>query len=333
MVNYINFFDFESIMKPIFWSPTRYEVANLCLMKYHFQYISNVKAPLTPELALGIFLHKRKETLFKGNPGELEIKYKSAESFANAAMGIWKHLIIPKNIIQGKEIQWKFKGHQWALLNDIEELCIKTYNRCANEEPPLFIEYSRKFELNERLFDVRIDEIRKGYLIRDYKTGLSLPEELQIKHFPQFTFYALAFCCFAYQDKEFARICEINEDDRITFGGNPVYISEKINLEYYNVKKDVILPGTHRNNHDYEELTRSINTLESRLEDLESNIYPYWGRHCKYCQFKVHCDKKNSTGGFYEANQSPQLKLFPVKINKKFHDKTLKLFPRKKKVN
>ena len=59
------------------------------------------------------------------------------------------------------------------------------------------VEYNRDFIFDGFHFTVRMDEIRKNYLIREYKTGSSLPGEMALKHFTQFAFYSLAFCCFA----------------------------------------------------------------------------------------------------------------------------------------
>ena len=316
-------------MKPIVWSPSRYDVANTCLMKYYFQYVRREKVDISPEQALGIFLHKRKERLFKGYPGSLEIKYKSAESFANFSIGLWKHEVIRTNEIQGKKIVWKFKGQEYATLKDIEELCIKTYNKCVNEEPPLYVEYERKFQLNEIYFDVIIDEIRKNYTIRDYKTGLSMPKEFQMNHFPQLTFYALAFGCFAHNDKEFARICEVKEEDAKSFGGNPDFINEKINLEYYNVKEDKVI-STKRNNSDYFQLESSLISLEDDIRNLDSKIRANYGKHCNYCIYQQICDKEAKGILSFKENLDNQLILFPVKIKTKFKNKTLRLFPRGK---
>jgi len=320
-------------MKPIFWSPSRYDTANLCLMKYYFQYVMTPRLKITtPIQALGGFLHRRKENLFKGKSGHLELRYKSAESYANSAIGVWKHKIIREGGFDGKKILWEYDGQKWAFINEIEDLCIKTYNACAKEEPPLHIELPIKFQLNGVGYNVRIDEIRKNLTIREYKTGRSLPSEFQLKHFPQFTFYALALCCLISQDKNFAETCDISEEERRSFGGNPVYISEKVNLEYYNVKEDFLLPVTHRRNQDYLELEHNIKSLEKIINNLGENIFAYVGRHCRFCQFKMPCDEKISKGEFYGINLNPQLKLFKIISKPKYSDKTLSLFPRRKKL-
>jgi len=304
-------------------------------MKYYYQYVEREKVDISPEQALGIFMHKRKESLFKGIPGNLEIKYKSAESFANSSKALWKHNVIRTNEIQGKKIWWKFKGQEWASLDSIEELCIKTYNKCANEEPPLYIEYGRKFEVDGIYFDKRIDEIRKNYTIRDYKTGFFIPKEFQINHNDQLTFYALAFSCFANKDKEFSKICGINEDDVISFGGHPDFINEKINLEYYNVQEDKILT-THRNNKDYLVIRESIKSLEDSVKNLNSKISVNYGKHCNYCLYQQVCNEKTpkilaDIKEIDDETENKQLTLFQVKKTIKFKNKTLRLFPRKKK--
>lgn len=319
-------------MKPIFWSPSKYDTANLCWTKYYFQYIIHPRPKVTTAiLALGNFLHKRKENLFKGEPGHLELRYKSAQSYANSAMGAWKHTTLQTEEIDGKRILWDYKGQKWAFIKEIEELCIKTYNACAREEPPLLVELPIKFELNGIHYNVRLDEIRKNLTIREYKSGKSLPGEFQLKHFSQFTFYALAFCCLAKKDEKVSRICGISEEERESFGGNPNYISEKINLEYYQVREDKILPVTHRTDQDYFELEKGIRSLESMILNLEDNLYPNFGGHCRYCSFKEPCDKKASSGEFYGINQDPQLNIFERKDIPKYKDKTLNLFPRKRK--
>ncbi len=314
------------------WSKSRYEIANTCLMKYYFQYVAHIKPPSTPEQALGIFLHKRKEKMFKGKPGSLKLKHKSASSFANSAVGMWKHTIAKDGMIQGKPINWKFKGQPWAMINDIKDLCIKTYDKCASEKPPLFVEYEREFYLNGHHFLVKLDEIREGYTIREYKTGFSLPEEMELKHFVQFAFYALAFSCISHQDKEFARICGVNEEDAKSFGGNPIYIDDKINLEYYRVQ-DNSMHTTHLTNSDYFTLHNHLNELESKINKLSENLYPNFGHHCKLCSFQKECDEKTNKGEFHSVLLEPQLDLFAPKRDNEFKDITLNLFPRKRKEN
>lgn len=323
-------------MEPIVWGHSRYEIITLCPMKYHFGYVTKPRLKVTtPIQALGTFLHRRKELLYKGEPGQLKLYHKSAEAFASAAKGWWKRTVARTNKIKGQKILWEFKGQPWDFSKDgglIEELCIKTYNKCASEEPPLYVEYSRKFMLNGRSFNVRIDEIRRNYTIREYKTGMSLPRLLQLKHFPQFTFYALAFCCFAHWDEEFARICGVSEEDRKSWGGNPDYISEKVNLEYYNVKREIMLPVTHRSNQDYYELNNTLSTLESIINDPYLNVYPHWGRHCNFCQYQIPCDERSSKREFQGIPLQPQLRLFDIIQTPKFHDPTLKLFTKGKEV-
>ena len=69
----------ESLKDIIWWSPTRLRVAQSCLKKYYFEYIKREKVSIPSYFAIGIFLHKRMESLYKGAFGNLEVAYKSAD--------------------------------------------------------------------------------------------------------------------------------------------------------------------------------------------------------------------------------------------------------------
>lgn len=92
---------------------------------------------------------------------------------------------------------------------------------------------------------------------------------------------------------------------------------------------------THRSDQDYHELHQSLLSLEEIIYNLDStNIYPNFGRHCRYCQFQKPCDEKTSKGEVYGIPRDPQLKLIDIKPKLKYRDRTLRLFPiRRKKVS
>ncbi|MBI2110773.1 PD-(D/E)XK nuclease family protein [Candidatus Woesearchaeota archaeon] len=270
------------------WSQHKLETILTCGRQFYYTYIERPEISIPSEIAKGQFLHKKLEQFFKdGSP-----KYKSKESWSNAAGAQWTQ-IIKKGSISGRRIAWKDEKEPWILKSNIKNLCLSLYDRLVAEGPPLLQpEHEFTFELSERRFTGRIDEIRAGKLIRDYKTGKARISQFEADHSYQLTFYALAFCTLCYADDKFREKAGVSKRTASQWGGNPIFISDDVMLEL-----DMIDTGqrirTTRDNTDYSELCSIIDEAEEKKGRMkEKDLYlPERGSHCKFCLYQKQCEK------------------------------------------
>lgn len=248
----------ENLRDIIWWNPTKFNIASSCLKKYFFEYIKKEKVPIPNYFALGTFLHRKMELLYRGSFGNLEVAYKSAESFYRATKASWIRDVINSGEVQGKKIEWRDKKEPWESIGVIKEICYKAYERYLMEGVPLDIEIPIKFELNGSFFRLRVDELRKGAIIRDHKTGKFFPGEYELNYLPQLTMYALAVSCKAYSDREFAAKFGITQPEKLL--GNPHYISPEIKTQYFHMRTSEIITRNRTDEH-YNELVQSLDDL------------------------------------------------------------------------
>jgi glutaredoxin len=227
------------------WSPTRIGYLMECPRKYFFGYVckSRKDFAITMPQARGTFLHKKLEQLFKedGTP-----KFKSADAFANAA-GFQFMKMIESRSIKGQKIYFETDDPDEIkklgyILNatQIKPVLRNAYPILTSEEPPLMLEQSLQFVFEGRAFNLQIDIIRRdkegNIVIRDYKSGRFAPDpehaELQCK------MYGLAFCTYCHFDEEFRRKAGVSDEEAARWGGNPIYIDEKIKYEIFRLHDD-----------------------------------------------------------------------------------------------
>ncbi len=315
--------------KEIYWAPTPYETFEECPRKLA---LNRWRETTDSALALGIYMHTRISSL-KANPC-----YKSAQSWANFCVGFWKESIASKGTIRGQPIVWKSQGEAWASMPErIERMCLLHYDRFISEIPETVffpsgnkrgktVEYRvEPFRFQGVGFRGNIDEMRKGFIIRDYKTGLRwhLENNTEYKHQP--TFYAWFYCRQAYIDPVFRARCGISDEVAQTWMGNPHFIDPRIRIEYFMLEperkrkpdktfettedgrfvyeeKDPLILTT-RDNSDFVEMIEKLYfaTLEKKAMDKRKQYRTRRGKHCKYCSHADACDKMTA-----------QLPLLPV---------------------
>lgn len=129
---------------------------------------------------------------------------------------------------------------------------------------------------------------------------------MKLKYDPQFTIYCLWLGYQCHLQKDFAKTLGVTEEDAKQWGGNPVYLSDKIKSEYYLVRenKTYDMPRT---DIQYPDFCSMVDGLEARLD--AGLIHPERGRNCDYCEINKECDRLSSQ---YKGKivTSPQLKLF-----------------------
>jgi len=317
-------------MKPIFWSASRLDKIEICKKAYYYQYLSKEKFPTIGVMAAGILLHKKAEKFYKkdGTP-----KYKSAESFANAAMATWQRFNINTGTVRGQEIKWKDDTEPYRLKHMIGEVCKTLYEKYSKEKPPIFVEYPFKFHLEDRLYTGFIDEIREDLVIRDHKSGYRKPHEseespdihLHTNH--QFTIYALAVTSIAKQNEKFRK--EIGMTDEQLERAKDSYILEDIIVEHHHMLTGETFRA-HRNHTNYRELTDAIDRSQKTIDREDFSIRR--GNHCRYCLHNEACYRDTFEQELENNKEVKQPSLFDGKNTKKQEVEQTKIkFPRIKK--
>ena len=302
------------------WNPTNIDEATYCPYKYFLIHFLKVQKPVTGDMAKGIIMHKAAEHLYKRDKetGLYVIRYHSAEDFANAIAGKkkeeghgrsggWWNFKVAQGTIQGKPIRWKNDAEPWVIREEIWHMCYKMDERLSKEPAPIYIEYKIPvFEVQGHFFNGRIDSILYGPKIRDIKSGHRTPGDMKLKYDPQFTLYALALGCLCNQNKEFAKSIGVSEEEAKQWGGNPIYLSDKIGLEYLLTMKDEIYEMK-RDDIKFYDFMEMISGMERQFE--LGNVFPERGRLCDHCEINKECDKvTKKLGG--RAVTDPQIKIF-----------------------
>lgn len=309
-----------NIDNKIKWSPSRLETKLTCNRKYYFQYIKKPKpkVPIPHYFVKGKFMHKRIEKFYNKNG---KLWRKSPETFAKSAGIIFTRYHINTGEMQGQEIDWGDKN-RYIIREQIKGICREIYDQLIQDGPPIINpEYEFNFLLNGRWFTGKFDSILKNMIIRDFKTTNKAPSSLILNNMYQFTFYALAFCCYCHADENFREAVGITETEVEEWGGNPIFISDKVTIEYFKLhyfkdkEKDIEeIPQifrTKRNNNHYFELCDLIDEQTKRVHEMtETSTYiPNRGNHCNFCEYEKPC---NEMGYDIQPNldKSGQLYLF-----------------------
>ncbi|MGB9707844.1 MAG: PD-(D/E)XK nuclease family protein [Candidatus Pacearchaeota archaeon] len=302
------------------WNPTNIDEATYCPYKYFLIHFMGIQKPVTGDMAKGIIMHKAAEYLYKKDKQTklYQIRFRSAEDFANVIAGKkneegrgrkggWWNFIVANGTIQGKQIKWKNEAEPWIIREEIWQMCYKMYERLSKEPAPIHIEYKIPiFEINGHFFNGRIDSILYGPKIRDIKSGHRVPGDMKLKYDPQFTLYALALGCLCNKDKEFAKSIGVSEEEAKQWGGNPIYLSDKIALEYLLIMKDEIYPMK-RNDINFYDFMEMIKGMEQQFES--GNVFPERGRLCDHCEISQKCDELTKKLSGRTAREY-QIKLF-----------------------
>lgn len=204
-------------MQKEFWSASKIDTANYCMMRYYLKYLDPLKTkPLKLSYyAKGKLLHELIEKFWSrlGTSEEVEKdkksrkkagenkKYYDAESFADYAKRCWTRIIIGnrENKNLSKKIYWR-DGYEndsegWEIRDKIQKISAPLFREFIKEGPPrlYYSEIPFDFEAEGLRFKGFIDEIRlkEGKIvIRDYKSGSPFGiREMKRDFDPQLTFY------------------------------------------------------------------------------------------------------------------------------------------------
>jgi len=263
------------------WTASKIDDATYCPRLYYYKHVRKLRFPINASMALGIFMHRAMEKYFYN--GEGKPKYKSAESFANICKARWKRFVA-KGKIRGQEISWSKKEEPYIIAETIlPEICRKVYDIVAQEDMPLFREAKFDFVLDGRRFKGKIDYITKRdgkVIVRDYKSGRRKPGNMKLDFDPQFTLYFLAVASLCHGDKRFAQALKVDDEARKKWAGNPEYLPDMIEGEYFFMREGEIFP-IRREAFHYYDFCNMLEGLESMIRRRE--FAPQRGRLCDYC--------------------------------------------------
>ena len=158
------------------WSPTRLDLAELCMKAYWFQYGLRLKHPISSSTARGKLFHRMLQNFWKidKKTEKLVQGYKSYESFINSAVRDWKFQYAKTGKSGGQKIEWDdYDCNGWgpALIGNIAETAGMVYSRYIVEEPRLEAEFEIQAEYEGFKLKTILDELREGLVIRDHKSG------------------------------------------------------------------------------------------------------------------------------------------------------------------
>jgi len=289
------------------WSASRIEDFEECELRHFFLYYSGI--PKKDLLTFGHFVagnvaHSFIEK-FYGPDRKPRIHYKSPESMGKTLRNRW--LFATKNgYYKGKRIEWadeerKGERQRFELASWLEKLGRTIYKPFMQEEGPIFPEFD--FSRNSKrgpirvlhddhyhFFSGKIDQIRRDLIIRDFKSSSSDPGEIISNNDISLTIYALAFCTFAYSDEEFRRRVGVSDEEASRWGGNEVFIDEKVRIEWYSLGSTRIFT-TSRSDAHFATLLEKVDGLEKRVkESLEKRHFEASvSKHCITCSAKEYC--------------------------------------------
>ncbi|MEK6861270.1 MAG: PD-(D/E)XK nuclease family protein [Nanoarchaeota archaeon] len=292
------------------WSASRIEDLEECELRHFFLYHSGI--PKKDLLTFGHFVagnvvHSFLER-FYGPDRKPRSRYKSSESMGGALKGLWFHSI-KSGYYRGKKIEWadeerrgdkeKFKFARW-----LERLGRTMYDPIMEEEGPVFPEFSfgkgkncKKEPIrivhdgHYHLFSGKIDQIRRGLIIRDFKSSASNPGDVILNNDISLTIYALAFCTFAHSDEVFRREVGVSDEEALRWGGNPTFIDENVRMEWYSLGSRRIFTASRSDAH-FATLLEKVDGLEKQVqESLRSGHFEARvAKHCTECAAKKYCN-------------------------------------------
>ena len=297
----------------ITWTASKLEHA-VCdrLWFYENLYAGRREIPFNKPIVVGIFLHNMAEKFWVRDmkTGLIKPRYKSNETFVNAIRGRFKHDIINKGEIQEKRIQWKDEEEKWKALGEVINISRKFWDKSIDEYSrgyfPLLIEQPFMFRINGISFKGRIDDIRSDpsgkylFIIRDHKSGRRYPRHMELEYKSQFTLYVLGIGCLVHEDKKFADILGISDEERMKLAGNPTYLDDRINVEYHHMRADMSeewIFSTTRGDTHYHDFISMVTDIDERIRRriegkgvLYPSDFPPNRQHCDYCYASGICD-------------------------------------------
>ncbi len=310
------------------WSASKVNCANYCRRKFFLRYILRDKGIIFSSYRRGTLCHELVEKFWDklGAPEEVKMnkegkvksekKYSNPEQFVKYAQGRWMRMCI-QDEMAGKKIQWAYDNEKWNIRNKyLPGVCSPLFNILLEEGPHLYTELPFTFILNDRKFTGFIDKVRQRdgrVIIRDYKTESPWMKGMKLEGNPQLTLYCVGLCALCYADENVAAKVGLLEE-RKRFMGNPIFISDKIQPEFFMLsalpkiskqesekseteKAIKVIYSTKRSDKDFYEVLMFIEDVERDVRDFLSGarkkIPPTErGKKCDGCDMAIGCLKR-----------------------------------------
>ena len=287
------------IENPI-WSPTRLDLAELCMKAYWFQYVFHMKHSITPDIARGKLMHRMIEKFWQRDErsGLLVPGYSSYSAFVNSAVRDWRHNFAKTGETDGQRIEWDFRGQAWSreFIGNLAAMAGRVYSRYLVEEPRLATEVDLKVTFDGVRLSAKIDELRRKLTIRDHKSGFKMPKEHYLDKNIQMTDYSL--CLWLSLQDERSTASQVYPG----YVGIPLdEFLEVSTIEVHHLAEARPIDGRReamtriysakRTERSFEDLIETIHAKNKSLQ--ERDFHPTKGRHCEYCFFRNVCNSYN----------------------------------------
>ena len=288
----------------IVYSPSSIAHANECLMRMYLLDIEKIDHSYTGQQAKGTFVHRFMQISFFNEDGSP--KYKSAESCANAAGGSWLYRYANEGVIDNKKIEWTEEKQKYYLKGEIINVMKKAYPRYVREGKPAFSEERFSFITEDIDLGGKADEIRKGPVIRDLKTGTSFNPEDERNHIQE-AFYKLGLAAKIHQSPGMAETLGVSPAAAASFAEDPGKLISEIAFEFYHMNFDRIVEP--KGKYGYKDIIDMAKGIYSGLK--EGFTPPRGSSICTNCSAKKTCYAR--PGDVFKLRQDgKQLKLFPT---------------------
>jgi len=298
-----------------FWSPTRLGTMEKCRKAYWFEYVKHLKYMVPSAVAIGKHNHRIAEKMWLADSHNSKILvpgYSSYSACVNTSVGNWKHFYASTGKMEGRVIDWgdyDCRGYSPRLFGRIAETAGLIYTRGMNEEPRLASEIEIKVEFEGLKIMARIDELRKGLIIRDHKSGGERIGEYFVKNNLQLTLCAM--CLFQALQEPYTLVSDIYpEHAEINLDRFLDVLNVEINDIFPRTEKGVrksnsVIYPAKRTEKDFHDV---IAMIQSARESLRKRDFHPSRENCDYCFYKKDCNSYNPED--YHAGE--YTKLFPL---------------------
>ena len=291
------------------WSASALETYNSCGASYYYTH-NGIALPTPSEMTLGKLIHSLAQNFW--NEKE-EPKYKSRDSFKNAAVAQW-NFIARLASSRGQPTKWRYQAEPYVLRKDVAKTAEVLYDTLIKRGQPPYVEGYFDFFIKGVRFVGSIDELRKNATIIDHKNypedynPYSLENKEILDNKIQFTLYALAVAANAYLDPEFASDLGIEVNKRWSWEKSLEKINSQINLEMHLTRKGEFVPIKRRRLYQFDELINLAKEFEKRI--ASSDFPTNRGEHCRYCIALEPCAKDTANDSLRKPTEGGQVSLF-----------------------
>jgi hypothetical protein len=279
------------------WSPSRFGVADRCMKGYWFQYVFHLKHTIPSGVAIGKLEHRMIENFWKKDPssGLLVPGYKSYESFVNSAVRDWKFYYVKTGESEGQRIEWgQYDGKGYApwLIGRIAESMGMVYTRYMEEEPRLGAEIRMEGEVEGIKIMAIADELRRGLVIRDHKSGNRRIGEYFVKNNTQMT--VCLMCLFNCLQSPFSEVVPKAYPEYVGISLDEFLDIARVEIHDISVKwsKDGMREATteiHEEKRTEQDFYEVLEFIQSKQRALRERDFSPSKDNCDYCFYKRDC--------------------------------------------